>query len=610
MSTKKEKLIEEAQRFVLRGQMDKAVASYRQLLSMEPSAINHRQRLAEILVKGGKLEDARIEFETIGKHYAANGFYLKAIAVYKQVQKFFPADISLNIILAGLNEKHGLTVNALAEYKQVADYYEKHGQPADVLKIIEKMHAVDPANVNVKLKLAEAYFQAGMLDDSYRIFGKLAALLQERGDSASFTKLNSRIQKLFPQKSAFMLEVLEEQIASGQAGNAVAGLQTMLRSNPNDKRVWDLIVSAYKSLKQSQKLKMAYTHYLKFFPDEPSAQSGLIACHASEGDLQGAIRLLERYETGMLSSGNWQVLSDIYHTLETIDPINLKVLEGLERSLKAGGKTEEISAISSKIAALKGFDAGALQPASHDAFDEHDSVFAVPDAPDVFQEVAGSEISSFLEPVMSDSAFSQPEPAALPPEEEIEIDIDFDDVTGFGDSTAPSQNTPLADNWLDSVGELFDSIETAPRGVKFGSSVENVDCQSHYDLGLAFKEMGLYDEAINELRQAATDSSMKISCLVLQSACLREKGDLPRAESLLRTLMQPGLSLKDSSSVKYELALTCAAAGNQEESSALLTEIEATNPGFRDVKTLLDSASAEEGSLDFSDDELQGFDLK
>lgn len=603
-------MIEEAQRFALRGQMDKAVASYRQLLSMEPSAINHRQRLAEILVKGGKFEDARVEFEAIGKHYAANGFYLKAIAVYKQVQKFFPADISLNLILAGLNEKHGLTANALAEYKQVADYYEKNGQPADVLKIIEKMQGVDPANVNIRLKLAEAYFQAGMVDDSYRAFGKLAALLQERGDSAGFTKLNSRIQKLFPQKSAFMLEVLEEQIAGGQAGNAVAGLQTMLRSNPNDKRVWDLVVAAYTSLKQSQKLKMAYSHYLKFFPDEPSAQSGLIACHASEGDLQGALLLLERYEAGLLSSGNWQVLVDVYRTLETLDPINLKVLEGLERSLKAGGKAEEISAISSKIASLKSLEGGTLHSAAHDSGDEDDSLFAMPDAPDIFQEVAGSEVSSFLEPAMSDSPFSQLEPPATLPEEEIEIDIDFDDVSGFGDSAATPQNSTLADNWLDSVGELFDTIETAPRGVKFGSSVENVDCQSHYDLGLAFKEMGLYDEAINELRQAATDSSIKISCLVLQSACLREKGDLPRAESLLRTLMQPGLSLKDSSSVKYELALTCAAAGKHEESSALLTEIETSNPGFRDVKKLLDSASAEEGSLDFSDDELQGFDLK
>lgn len=613
MSTKKEKLIEEAQRFALRGQLDKAIASYRQLLSMEPSAINHRQRLADILVKIGKIEEARGEFETIGKHYASNGFYLKAIAVYKQVQKLFPADISLNITVAGLNEKHGLTANALAEYKQVSDYYEKNGQTAEVLKIIEKMQGVDPSNINIKLKLAEAYFQAGKLDDSYRVFGKLASLLQERGENASFQKLNDRIQKLFPQKSSFMLEVLEEQITSGQAANAVAGLQTMLRTNPNDKRIWDLVVAAYTALKQPQKLKMAYTHYLKFFPDQTSAQSGLISSLAAEGDLQGALGLLDRYEQGLLAAGNWQDLSEIYRSLETLDPINLKVLEGLERAYTAGGKSEEVAALASKIKSLKSLGDESTSLAScQDNSDEQASAFAISDSSELFQQVSNSESNAFLEPVDAESELLKPEttPPDVALEEEIEIDIDFDDVSGFADDPVKPQDAVIPDNWLDSVGELFDSIETSPRGVKFGNAVENVDCQSHYDLGLAFKEMGLFDEAINELRQASADHSMKISCLVLQSACLREKGDLPKAEKLLRKLMQPGLSLKDSSSVKYELALTCAAAGNQEESSTLLAEIESTNPGFRDVKTLLDSASNDEGSLDFSDDELQGFDLK
>lgn len=613
MSTKKEKLIEEAQRFALRGQMDKAIASYRQLLSIEPSAINHRQRLAEILVKSGKPEEARAEFEAIGKHYASNGFYLKAIAVYKQVQKLFPADISLSLTLAGLNDKHGLTANALAEYKTVADYYEKNGQPADVLKILEKMQSVDATNINVKLKLAEAYFQAGQVDDSYKTFGKLASILQERGDSASFAKLNTRIQKLFPQKSTFMLEVLEEQITGGQAGNAVSGLQAMLRTNPNDKRVWDLIIAAYKALKQPQKLKLAYTHYLKFFPDEYSAQSGLITCLVTESDLHSALTLLEQYEDGLFSSGNWQAVIDIYHSLEKLDPINLKVLEGLRRAFTAGGKQDDISALSSKINSLKSFgvDPTTLTDLSNT---DNNSLFNMADSSEMLQEIPSSELPSFFEPSVAEQAPATLEllPAIQASEEDIEIDIeiDFDDVSTFGDASVPLQTMKLDDNWLDSVGEVFDTIATAPRGVKFCSSIENVDSQSHYDLGLAFKEMGLYDEAINEFRQASIDTAMKIMCLVLQSACLREKGDLSTAENLLLTLMKPGLSLQDGSSVKYELALTYAAAGKQVESSALLAEIEASNPGFRDVRTLMDSAVLDESSLDFSDDELTGFDLK
>ncbi len=614
MSTKKEKLLEEAQRMAMRGQVDKAAAAYRQLLSLEPNAINHRQRLAELLVKGGRLDEARTEFEVIGKHYASNGFYLKAIAVYKQVQKLFPADISLSLTLAGLNQKHGLTANALAEYKQVYDYHEKNGRQAEALKILETMQTVDLQNINIGVKLAEAYFQAGRTDDSYRIFSKVASLLQERGDVASFSKLNSRIQQLFPQKSTFMLEVLEEQIRNGQAGNAVAGLQAMLRVNPNDQRVWDLVVAAYKSMKQPQKLKNAYLQYLKFFPKVASAQAGLITCLAAENDVTGALALLERYEASILTDGAWEQLVECYRLLERNDPINLAILEGLERAYRAGGKSDEVELLTPKISSLKNlagnrgsspFDVSETVPLASEG------IFFAP--PEPLAAVDEAEPFDLFAPQENQNVDSVPQPEPVAGEEtafdeEIEIEIDLDD--DFGAVADTAQGVANGDDWLASVGDMFDSIATSPRGVRFDNELETADSQSHYDLGVAFKEMGLFDEAIQEFRQASTDPAMKLRCLVLQGACLREKGDLENSETLLRTLMKPGLALDEACSVKYELALTCSAGGKQDESSALLTDIETLNPGFRDVKSLLDTTHFDESSLDFSDEELQGFDLK
>ena len=263
MSSKKDKLIEEAQKLVLRGQLDKAIKAYEQVLALEPSALNHRQKLAELLIKAGRSDDARAEFETIGKKYSSDGFYLKAIAVYKKLQGFFPGDIPIILTLAGLNEKHGLVANALAEYKHVYDFYEKSLDTAAALKMLEKMQSVDPQNVNVKLKLAEAYFKAGQVDESYAAFGKLATLVQERGDVPAFVKIDARIKQLFPQKSEFVLEVLAEQVTNGNAASAITGLQALLRTNSNDKRIWDLIVDAFTQLKQPQKVKVAYQHYLK-----------------------------------------------------------------------------------------------------------------------------------------------------------------------------------------------------------------------------------------------------------------------------------------------------------------------------------------------------------
>jgi len=617
VSSKKDKLIEEAQRLALRGQLDKAIKAYEQVITLDPSAINQRQKLAELLVKAGRIDDARNEFWAIGKYYSANGYYLKAIAVYKKLQVMFPGDIAITLILADLNEKHGLAANALVEYKQVYDYYEKNSDSAEALKILEKMHAVDQKNVGIKLKLAEAYFQAGRKDESYTLFGRLAALFQERHDSTGLSKLNARIQQLFPEKTGFMLEVLTEQVRGDAASilDAVNSIQNLLRSNPGgDKRLWDLVIEAYQRLNQPQRVKIAYQHYIKFFPNDLSVQKGLIECLIAEKDVAGAIQLLDQYEQNFFDSSSVKDLQGLYTSLDQVEPINLRILNGLRRSYEALGDAENAATIERKIESLQSFsgenafdDQSDASVDDFDSGDEDESAFEVEHTrvkPDAAQRKDGGTHRKDTRSIKP-TAFELSEP------EEIEIEIEVDDDSSPFATLAQDGvvNETAEDAWLDAVEDVFDATAASPRSVKFGNDVDVSDAQTHYDLGVAFKEMGLYDEAINELRQAADDPERKVACLILQGTCLREKGSLEIAENMLRTLLWPGLAIEDACSIKYELALTCEATGKGEEAAKLLAEIDVARPGFRDVRSRL-AASGDEPSLAFSDEELKDFDLK
>jgi tetratricopeptide (TPR) repeat protein len=139
--------------------------------------------------------------------------------------------------------------------------------------------------------------------------------------------------------------------------------------------------------------------------------------------------------------------------------------------------------------------------------------------------------------------------------------------------------------------------------------MENSDAQSHFDLGQAFKEMGLFHEAINEFRQAALDPARRIECLIMQCACLRERGEVEKAISILLTLLKPGLRNEESCAVKYELATGYEAVGNYEDATRILNEIHAENPDFRDISSRLNAANNSE-SLIFSDEDLDDFGLK
>ena len=627
--SQKDKLIEEAQKFASRGQFDKAVKTYVQIIALEPSAIGQRQKLAELLIKCARNDEARKELETVASHFSKNGFYLKAIAVYKQLQKLFPTDISLSITLAELNEKHGLVANALAEYKLVYEQYERSGKIPEALSILGRMQSVDPQNIPIKIKLAEASAQHGKSTEAYDVFSKAAVLLIGRGDNQALAKVCSRVQQLFPEKTDFLCGVLSELIRMGNAAAALGSLQGLLRSDPGNKVVWELIIQAYQLLEQPQRLKMAYQHYLKYFPAEPVAILGLISSITAEQDLAAALEILVKYESTLIEGGFLVQLEQAYHALDKLDPINTHVLEGLIRVATAAGHEDEIASLTSKLNALRTV-AHSAQIASAEPEPEaelhSEEPFVVGSSDDMltavpqFGEDDEAEVDADVDidvVAEAEAELEDEDEGEAEDEGEVEIEIEFEienegDIEGDSSSSRLGEgagNSSAAEERLDSVVALFDSIDAAPRGVKFGIEMENSDARSHFDLGQAFKEMGLFDEALNEFRQASQDLSLRLECLILQCVCLRERGEPERAVTILQALLTHALNLQESSAVKYELALGYEAAGEVEAATVLLTEINVTNPGFRDVDTRLNVVNTL-NSLDFSDEDLDDFGLK
>jgi len=121
----KDKILASAQKLLLKGRIDKAVKEYEQLIKLDPNEIRHRLKLAELYNRLGNTAKAIGEYEIIAKYYQNNRFHLKAIAVLKQLQKLQPERKELHRQLGELNEQQGLIGNAIAEYRNAWDYYEK-----------------------------------------------------------------------------------------------------------------------------------------------------------------------------------------------------------------------------------------------------------------------------------------------------------------------------------------------------------------------------------------------------------------------------------------------------------------------------------------------------
>src|SRR6185369_8568968 len=131
------------------------------------------------------------------------------------------------------------------------------------------------------------------------------------------------------------------------------------------------------------------------------------------------------------------------------------------------------------------------------------------------------------------------------------------------------------------------------------------ELESHYDLGIAFKEMGRYGDAIKEFAVAAGNHRRRLDCLTLQAMCFREKGESNKAEELLKR----GLSLEvladtERMSLSYELAFLLETTGELDQAISLYRKVHEVSPAFHDVADRLSSLVGEE-TMDFIELELE-----
>ena len=95
-----------------------------------------------------------------------------------------------------------------------------------------------------------------------------------------------------------------------------------------------------------------------------------------------------------------------------------------------------------------------------------------------------------------------------------------------------------------------------------GASAIDKDSEMHYHLGIAYKEMELYDYAISEFELASSASSMKFDCYIMLGNCSLEKGEYNKSIEYYKTCSKiPGLPKEKLARLHFNLGLVYEASG-------------------------------------------------
>lgn len=479
MSTQKEKYLVSAQKYIQKGQFDRALRDYEQIVAADPKDVKHRQKLAELMVRCNRREEAVREYETIAKYFDENGFYLKAIAVYKQIQRLDPANMDVCLSLAQLNEKQGMIGNALSEYKVIFDHYDRDGNLTEAIKILEKMQAVDPDNVEIRLKLAETLYSADCADRAYSEFSRVAVMLRSRTNTEFADRVTKRIEKLFPERGDSSLNQLAEQIASGGIGEALPKVRQLLEQDPDNPRLLGLLGDACRQTGDWATRRSAMEKLLQVLPDDPHAVQGLVESIMASGDHGAAVEAVIARQGVLIGAGHVAALERYLTELLAQSPYDVRLLEALRDLYERSGDVVKLADITASLTILSrpaetgdsgagsadGVDlaAAAAEAEEFSWGDELDLSTSPPAVPEVDPTVAGAGSAEYN---LVDLASPAPD-ASVAAADGFEIDISFDLPDGVevftpGDVAAEPE-TPAVSLSGD-PGQVGDMTSAAPWG--------------------------------------------------------------------------------------------------------------------------------------------------
>lgn len=377
----------------------------------------------------------------------------------------------------------------------------------------------------------------------------------------------------------------------GFASKAIAVLRQMQKHDPgnNDFQKWLIRLLAHEGLSsdaQAELRKVAsdparftsedqrldfFRQTAEFLKKNPLPRLYMCDILRSQKKLHEAVNELERAVPQTMSSGMYAEFSERLRSVVNQAGDDLVVLEPCGFMWLAVGMPEEGLPILDRVAEAESVKGDPVR---------EETVRGVLDAIRGGWNVATAGVFSFTEAarkraepetlrVEPPAAPASPEPRAEAPEEE------------------PSSPTKTAEGGY----EQEESIVRSALGrlqAKVDEEIGDTDLEARYNLGIAYKEMGLLDEAVTEFRMAMRKPELFVGAGSLLADTLADRADFDGALAVLEAILAASTAGEDvERDVRYHKAVLLDHAGRPDEAQEIFRDIQEKTPGYRDVETRL-----------------------
>lgn len=331
MGFDKAKVLKAAEKYLSQGKINAAIKEYRQIVDNDADDLTTLNMLGDLYVRSGKKEEAVSCFERIAEHYSAQEFNLKAIAMYKKIERIRTRDPIIAFKLAELYATQGLVHDARAQYLVVADAYTRSGDNKRTLDVLHKIADLDPNNTEIRLKLADGYVKENMRAEAAEAFVQAANRLHQTGAHEQAIDAYSKALQLVRDNRDALRGLLDTHIARGTADEAAEVLDRVVEGKEEDQELVSMLARAYleaedpRGAERAVSLLMAQDsgNYTQYLP--------VTRLYLKVNEVDETIRILSTIIERMLAGREERELLELVNAVLERNPDHVSALRMLVR---------------------------------------------------------------------------------------------------------------------------------------------------------------------------------------------------------------------------------------------------------------------------------------
>jgi tetratricopeptide (TPR) repeat protein len=558
-----------AQQFVQKGQIDAALAEFDRLFESGDKDPYDFIVVADLLAKRGSMQEAVRRYRQAIQEYSTAELYKNAIAVCKKILRISKEDLEIHRTLGELYAKEGLYGDAQIHYLEFAEGSIRRREYDTALGVIEAVLKLSPDNFELSEKYVEIAMRADEPTRGARELLRRAARLEELGRVNETVQLRERASTLDPEATlAPPASTPDPSLGAPEPGvltlespyAATAAAQAAARAAEAPRATEEVAASGVPPGLLDGLLPKAE-------PAAPSLDS-LPMPPPSEPEVADAGRRAE--DRASAAEETWKAaeiaffrgdLTRARTLLEALRESAPNHEPALRRLVDITVEAQDRSA-----EARARFDLGELYLTQEEWALSRAEFMRVLEL-DSGNDRARMRIARL--DTMNGDAPAQP------------IDLDSLPNTKPNASVTVRDEVPVNSDNLVDLEEIIDEFKA---GVS--NSISGEDHESHYDLGMAYMEMGLHDEAIREFQIASKGAALELKCLEMIALCHLEKNEpAAAARELSRALELPGHGPDETISIRYNLGMACERLGNLDKALQHFEEVYLLNVDFFKVGT-------------------------